>query len=309
MRILTRPPANVRRRRRLTAAFAVVISAALFPATSASALSPRTQELIRADVRNVRVEAGIVRIVATYWCDARYALAAERAVTDGYIAIQTDKMGGFEAVCDGETHTVVYERAIADASCGGPGEFPATCDTVLRVGVGIRIEEGVIAAYGGPYPGELFAFEQDALPLWDGQRVRRSEYLADVEFRRVFVNNRDRLVVGLWYRCPDGWHVNPGDYYWDVVPGPRLDWAEIVVSQGGTDEDGKPWRWDSFADEVVCDGEKHPVVKRYPIAKGYQRPLDVGRPVRVDARLLVDGMVGQSDARADAYDALTALPG
>jgi hypothetical protein len=276
----------------ITVSVAVALTVALFPAMSASAvLSVTAKDLLRADVRNVRVHAdtGTVAVRVLYWCDARYADAAEphdnlAEGSNAYIDV-SGFLRLFPVICDGKLQELRLKAPLPDVQ-------------VLVVSTRVHIDPSVDDIV--PYPGDMYAGETDSMLVREGSpgrgaHIRHTDYLDDIELNRVSVNDRGRLVVGLWYRCADGAHF---------IDETDPDNAEVVVNQSG-----ERWEWDTFVDDVVCDGQRHWVVKRFRTTANRSRPaLDLKLPVSVVTGLVLTSVMGQDNVYLQADDLLTALP-
>jgi hypothetical protein len=258
----------------MTAAVAVALS--VFPATS-SALPPATDALLTATIRKVRVntDTGTVRVRARYWCDPRYAEAAEPSehLEEGSNAVI--RVGWHRnviewmasVVCDGEAHDLVRE-----------GPLPTGQALSAYFFVHIDPAEDVTV----PYPGDLQAGERKAF----GREGTPLPMLAHIKVRRVFVNDRGRLSIHLWYQCAEGWHAGH---------------IATAVAQGDEDWD---WGW-SIPDDVVCDGQAHRAAFRPNLDPWRPEALDADRPVRVYTYFLA-GAADQPTVRAESW--ITALP-
>ena len=137
----------------------------------------------------------------------------------------------------------------------------------------IHLAVSVDDSASNPYPGGLWAHKSASYSVEaDGSLSRR---LADVRIQRTRVNDRGRLVVGLSYECSPGYDADVDD---------RSDWADITVSQDrGPNRVWEHYDW-TLADDVVCDGTRHAIVRRFA-PRSPEGPMRSTRPVNVVGRI------------------------
>ena len=219
----------------ITISAVAALMAALTPLSAQAATSGTA--LIDAEIRSVRLmDSGDVRVEVTYRCDERYGDAPPHISLhiepDGYAAA----WAGDGAICDGTAHTLVRRLKALDGQQIG--------ERII-----VYVDVNVVDSPSDPYPAGLWAGGSDIYSVEPDGSLSR---LIDLRIQRTQVNDRGRLVVGMSYECPPGYGVGADD----------PDWAEVHVYQLRS-QDSIAWeRIDTLADDVVCDGTRHTLVKR-----------------------------------------------
>lgn len=246
-----------------------------------SAQASRTT-LIDAEIRTVRLmDSGDVRVEVKYRCDERYGDAPPRVFLHLEPDWYYDAWAGDGAICDGTVQTLVGELKPLDGK-----QIPQ------RFVVYLDVE--VAGSPSNPYPSGLWAGGSDTYSVEPDGSLSR---LADLRVQRTRLNDRGRLVVGMSYECPPGYYVDVED---------DADWADVVVEQ--YDGEDLVWtEWEPLGDDIVCDGTRHSVVRRFRThsAKWHApEAMDLTLPVVVNTQIIVRGPTGG----ASAWDAQTSWP-
>jgi hypothetical protein len=233
-----------------------------------------TTALTDAEIRSVRLmDSGDVRVEVTYRCDERYGYGPPRIALhlepDGWY----DAWAGDGALCDGTAHTLVRRLKALDGQQIGERMV-------------VYVDVSVADSPSDPYPAGLWAGGSDTYSVEPDGSLGR---LADLRVQRTQVNDRGRLVVGMSYECPMGYYVDVED---------DSDWADVIVYQYDGQDD--VWQaWEPLGDDIVCDGTRHSVVRRFRTAA-----MDPTLPVVVNTKIIVRGPT----SGASAWDAQTSWP-
>ena len=274
----------------VTVSAVAVLIAALTPLTAQGAVRMQDPDdvsqasrtaLIDAEIVSARLmDSGDVRVEVTYRCDKRYGYGPPR-ITLHLEPHWYDAWVGDGAICDGTVQTLVRRLKPRDGQQMGQGFV-------------LYLDVSVDDSPSNPYPGGIWGGGSDSYAVNADESLSR---LADLRIQRTRLNDRGRLVVGMSYECPPG-------YYVDVES--DSDLADIVVYQ----YDGQDivWeRWMPLGDDIVCDGTRHSVVKRFRTTATFWRDdsMDPGLPVVVNTKIMTNGPAG---AGASAWDAQTSWP-
>jgi hypothetical protein len=252
---------------------AVGLAVLLTPVTPAQA--SRTA-LIDAEIQSVRLmNSGSVRVEFRYRCDERYGPPEELSLhIEPYSHSAWIDDG---ADCDGTVQTVV-------------GNLQPLESKQIGQRFVVYLNVSVADSPSNPYPGLLWAGGSNTYSVESDGSLSR---LADLKVQRTRLNDRGRLVVGMSYECPPGYYVDVED---------DSDWADVVVYQ----ETGEWERWMPLGDDIVCDGTRHTVVRRFrtTATRWLKDSMDPTLPVVVNTKIIVRGPTGG----ASAWDAQAFWP-